>query len=593
VTIGNQAGLINQAQHAIAIGNQAGRTNQSANSIILNASGAVLDAFMPGLYAAPIANYITSSAPSFNLLGYGSDSQIVQSSALTVLQNGNVTVGNALVSQHGYISPQGIYTNTTASQQTYYFQIGLLEGWSEHWFSCESNGMVGATKIQWNASSWNGSSNNGVPVTVTNNSSSSFVNPVRAVYVINGTSASQQNTSQVWIQVVLNPTTFIRHSYQSGGIFDHGANNGILITSTSVPHTTFPPPGFITQQTYTLSSSNGASAYVLMGQNVGIGTATPGYPLHVVGSINLTGSILYNGVAITTGTASYWNTGTGGVIYYNGGFVGIGTAAPLSRFTIRCGYSEGQTGGLCIDSFDGSVYNMRLSSFVQGSGQVGYQFGVNNQLASSPNAIVLGYNGFIGIGNSLPIAPLSVGNSALGNSDGFIVQGKNNGVGGTRHNRMGFDNNFNFVLVGDYGLSNIASTWNPQVYCAWNSPAHSLVIAASGNVGIGSATPGYTLDVVGNARISGSIFSSSVSVTFTGTFTNIFTCTASRCYLLTMVDNGPDGTYGVFLLFPAQTTVITQLAGNNIILQYSGLTVQARSSNAVQYTKTCNVIQLS
>jgi hypothetical protein len=93
VAIGNQAGVVNQGQHAIAIGNQAGHTNQSANSIVLNASGSAVNSYLPGLYATPIANHGTSISPSFNVLGYGSDSQIVQSAALTILQNGNVGIG--------------------------------------------------------------------------------------------------------------------------------------------------------------------------------------------------------------------------------------------------------------------------------------------------------------------------------------------------------------------------------------------------------------------------------------------------------------------------------------------------------------------
>jgi hypothetical protein len=93
VTIGNQAGVVNQGQHAIAIGNQAGHTNQSANSIVLNASGSAINSYLPGLFVTPIANHGTSISPSFNILGYGSDSQIVQSSALTILQNGNVGIG--------------------------------------------------------------------------------------------------------------------------------------------------------------------------------------------------------------------------------------------------------------------------------------------------------------------------------------------------------------------------------------------------------------------------------------------------------------------------------------------------------------------
>ena len=95
VAVGNQTGLINQAQNAIAIGNQAGRTNQSANSIVLNATGAALDAVVPGFYVAPVASAASSSAAPFNLLGYGTDNQIVQSSALTVLQNGNMGIGTA------------------------------------------------------------------------------------------------------------------------------------------------------------------------------------------------------------------------------------------------------------------------------------------------------------------------------------------------------------------------------------------------------------------------------------------------------------------------------------------------------------------
>jgi hypothetical protein len=93
VTIGNQAAVVNQGQHAIAIGNQAGHTNQSANSIVLNASGSAMNSYLPGLFVTPIANHGTSMSPSFNILGYGSDSQIVQSAALTILQNGNIGIG--------------------------------------------------------------------------------------------------------------------------------------------------------------------------------------------------------------------------------------------------------------------------------------------------------------------------------------------------------------------------------------------------------------------------------------------------------------------------------------------------------------------
>jgi len=93
VAVGNQAGLQNQAQNAIAIGSYAGQQNQTANSIVLNATGAALNSYVPGFYVAPIQQYGASSSSSFNLLGYGSDNQVVQASVISLLPSGNVGIG--------------------------------------------------------------------------------------------------------------------------------------------------------------------------------------------------------------------------------------------------------------------------------------------------------------------------------------------------------------------------------------------------------------------------------------------------------------------------------------------------------------------
>ncbi len=37
-------------------------------------------------------------------------------------------------------------------------------------------------------------------------------------------------------------------------------------------------------------------------------------------------------------------------------------------------YNDGNTGGLCIDSADTNIYNLRVFSYVQAGGQVGYKF---------------------------------------------------------------------------------------------------------------------------------------------------------------------------------------------------------------------------
>jgi hypothetical protein len=92
VSIGNAAGLLNQGQNAIAIGNLAGVTNQSANSIVLNSSGSTLDTYNSGFYVSNISDYGTSYAPSFSLLGYGLDKQVVQG-GITLSPSGNVGIG--------------------------------------------------------------------------------------------------------------------------------------------------------------------------------------------------------------------------------------------------------------------------------------------------------------------------------------------------------------------------------------------------------------------------------------------------------------------------------------------------------------------
>ncbi len=79
-------------------------------------------------------------------------------------------------------------------------------------------------------------------------------------------------------------------------------------------------------------SNLGGGNYSFPG-NVGIGTTSPIAALSVVGDINLTGNLLYNGSAFSS---SQW-LANATAIYYNAGNVGVGTSNPNSRLTVTGG----------------------------------------------------------------------------------------------------------------------------------------------------------------------------------------------------------------------------------------------------------------
>jgi hypothetical protein len=63
VAIGDNAGQSSQGDYAIAVGYYAGHNNQSANSIILNASGAILNGAAAGFYVNPVRSTTSSARP--------------------------------------------------------------------------------------------------------------------------------------------------------------------------------------------------------------------------------------------------------------------------------------------------------------------------------------------------------------------------------------------------------------------------------------------------------------------------------------------------------------------------------------------------
>jgi hypothetical protein len=77
---------------------------------------------------------------------------------------------------------------------------------------------------------------------------------------------------------------------------------------------------------------------LIVGQRIGIANTSPSYHLDVMGDINFSGDLYQNGNIFSGGgggTPSQWISGTGGNLSYTKGNVGIGTTAPTFKLDIN------------------------------------------------------------------------------------------------------------------------------------------------------------------------------------------------------------------------------------------------------------------
>jgi hypothetical protein len=223
---------------------------------------------------------------------------------------------------------------------------------------------------------------------------------------------------------------------------------------------------------------------------IGVGTATPGYAVDVVGSLNVSGSLLVNGVPFSSGTT--WLI-SGANIYYNTGNVGIGTATP----------------GYTVDVV-GSV-NVSGSFLVNG---VPFSGGGSSQWTTSGNNIYFD-TGNVGIGTSSPASPLHLYSSSFipltlqqSGSDSnyitFISDGEDYGyIGLESGDGTGI---FSDGIVYEEGQTPVPT--NTAYGMAIGTPTATnlnlgtnglvrMTVVADGKVGIGTTTPVGLLDVYG------------------------------------------------------------------------------------------------
>ncbi|OEK01977.1 hypothetical protein BFP97_10805 [Roseivirga sp. 4D4] len=294
--------------------------------------------------------------------------------------------------------------------------------------------------------------------------------------------------------------------------------------------------------------------------NVGIGTITPGYKLHVTGtgyfsdilklannkSISWAGttyaSIRNEGTYMKYGATSGHYFDVGGTRYMSilsGGNVGIGTTSP--QMPLHVVASNNGNDVVTFESTDGiaNIYikdNLGRSRILHVGDQLKLRAndtadhfiidGGNNNIQFNSDALFIdGSTSNVGIGTISPLSKLQVSltsneplSSAVMGNSGLVVNGRDGNFdllsfddNSTVSNNISFGryNESTGALIHKFGITSWANTGITGSNSGdklsfsygvnkdiWTN-SNLMVLDANGNVGIGADSPGYRVDVVG------------------------------------------------------------------------------------------------
>lgn len=223
---------------------------------------------------------------------------------------------------------------------------------------------------------------------------------------------------------------------------------------------------------------------------VGIGTATPAFPLHVQGGAGFFENGLrlgnsYSAIDVETGAGGLYLSGSPGALNHifvnNSGFVGLGTASPVVNLHVK------DTAGAFSDviarfeGFSGQVTTISGASLISGSSALSLNGGtsLSFQVGSVERARFIA-TGDLGIATTTPQKRFSV--ATTGDAVGLSVGEAGSATGKTL--------DIGYYVTADYGRI--------QAVHAGTGFKPLVLNPGGGNVGVGTTSPTAALDSAGD-----------------------------------------------------------------------------------------------
>ncbi|MBI2809588.1 MAG: hypothetical protein HYX67_01975 [Candidatus Melainabacteria bacterium] len=325
----------------------------------------------------------------------------------------------------------------------------------------------------------------------------------------------------------------------SGGAFDNGsggiANAGGIGGVTALTGAGAMSLGTMAANALSFLTSGAAQMSITAAGNVGVGTTTPTARFQAVsGSKSVSFDFSSNGSdaiikATSNNTNSWVRLGTGGsplgiltqgsdengstpAIYVgNNGKVALGSNSPAARFHVYDNPNETVSSQTArIDALKTSSTasitktGLDIQSTGSWSGSSAVNIGLNvNATGGTTNYAALFSGGSVGVGTTTPSNLMTVyGGTGTTN---LLTLDNNNTPGQSAF--MSYRYNGALKWAVGTGVAAVGNTFSIYNYTAGSN---SLLIDAGGNVGIGTSSPGVSLDVAGGVRA--------------GTSTNVTAC---------------------------------------------------------------------